>query len=267
MSRLREQLFETYNAHYQRVNKHRMNQTVPAKVRRGIERTLGPVLAGLAPGARVLDLGCGTGALLWCLKRMGDFELVGVDVSPEQIDVARQWLPTAELVCADGISYLKEHPGAFDAILSTDVIEHLPDDVLLDFMESAYAALRPNGLLCCRTPNAANLTGTYSRYMDLTHIRSFTDSSLRQLYDVGGFEDCRLVPIRSGGFVGEVRSTVEYLAHRFVFLLCGRGLERTFTYNLMMAGYRREHEGRSGRNGAAPVMAASGNGAPAGTRS
>ena len=153
----------------------------------------------------------------------------------------------SEFVCSDGVQYLRENPGSFDAIFSTDVdrtsYRRQPSP---SSWSPRSPALRPNGLLCCRTPNAANLTGTYSRYMDLTHVRSFTDSSLRQLFDVGGFEDCRLVPIRSGGLVGTIRSSLEYLVHRSVFLLCGRGLERTFSYNLTMAGYRRE-EGENSR--------------------
>ena len=40
--------------HYQRVNKHRMNQVVAPKVRRGIEKTFGPVLTGLRPGGASL---------------------------------------------------------------------------------------------------------------------------------------------------------------------------------------------------------------------
>src|SRR5262245_36677292 len=39
--------------------------------------------------AKVLDLGCGHGALLWAAARAGYTELTGVDASPEQVAAAR----------------------------------------------------------------------------------------------------------------------------------------------------------------------------------
>src|SRR4249920_253252 len=55
----------------------------------------------LAPGARVLDLGCGNGVpVARELARLG-FEVTGVDLSPVQITRARALVPGARFVCAD----------------------------------------------------------------------------------------------------------------------------------------------------------------------
>ena len=58
------------------------------------------LLRQLAPGARVLELGCGVG-LPTTQKLAGRFAVTGVDISPKQVALARQNVPGADFVCAD----------------------------------------------------------------------------------------------------------------------------------------------------------------------
>ncbi len=77
-------------------------------------------------GLRVLDLGCGTGALLAALKPSHG---VGVDFSPRMVELARKKFPNLEFVVGDAedpdlVASLK---GPFDAILLSDTIGSLED--------------------------------------------------------------------------------------------------------------------------------------------
>jgi SAM-dependent methyltransferase len=77
-------------------------------------------------GARVLDLGCGTGRLLAELKpSMG----VGIDLSPRMIDVARRHHPALHFVCGDfeDPEVLDRLEGPFDFIVMSDAIGFVDD--------------------------------------------------------------------------------------------------------------------------------------------
>ena len=239
MSRLREKLIEHYASHYARLNADIDPTSMGEKTYRMMELTFGPALKGVPPGARVLDAGCGSGFLLHWLSRRGGVTPVGVDASPSQIAALKRYMPGVEAHCADGLSFMKQHPGEFHAIFCTDVLEHIPEDGLLDWVETAREALVPGGVFVCRTPNGAHLTASQTRYIDLTHERCFTAVSLMQLLEVGGFAECRVLPLRLGHLTGRTRMAVEWLLHRAVFLICGDAQTKVYTHNLHAAAVRR----------------------------
>ena len=238
MSRLREKLVEHYADHYTRLNSDINPTATPGHVLRALDATFGPALTRVRPGGRVLDVGCGTGIMLHWLTRRGGVVPVGVDASESQMHVLKRHLPGVEAYCADGLSFMRERAGSFDAIICTDVLEHIPEPALLDWVEAARDALVPGGVFLCRVPNGANLTSPHARYIDMTHERCFTSKSLLQLLEVGGFSDCRIVPIRSAHFTGRARLLVERVLHRVVFAICGDTREKVFTGNVMASAVR-----------------------------
>jgi 2-polyprenyl-3-methyl-5-hydroxy-6-metoxy-1,4-benzoquinol methylase len=238
MSKLRDILSERYAGHFAKVNPSTDPLIQPRGWQRDMDLTFGPLLANLRPNARILDLGCGTGFLLaWLATK--PVAAVGVDSCKEQIAVAAKSLPNRELVCDDGLAYLAKHTDYFDGIFCMDVLEHIPgDDALLEWVRAIVAATRPGGFVCCRTPNAANLMGAYSRYMDLTHVRIFTRTSLEQLLDAAGLTQLSLVPQRAGRLRGRVRLALESLIHKTLFRLSGRPSENAFAPNVCIVGYK-----------------------------
>jgi len=84
-----------------------------------------------APLARgpVLDLGCGAGHLVSALaKRIPKGLIVGLDLNYALLYLARRFLaPDALLVCADAAARLPFCDGAFEASISADVFQYLPD--------------------------------------------------------------------------------------------------------------------------------------------
>jgi methionine biosynthesis protein MetW len=78
------------------------------------------------PGWSVLDLGCGDGSFLVCLRdRVGELETRGADVSDEALAVAtKRGIDAFRLDLAEPAS---EIPGRYDVVTALEVIEHLPD--------------------------------------------------------------------------------------------------------------------------------------------
>ncbi|MGB3204787.1 MAG: class I SAM-dependent methyltransferase [Crinalium sp.] len=240
MSRFRNIASERYLEHYARIN-YSINaiERLGSRELKQLDLVYGDVLTSLPPESKILDLGCGTGMFLYWLSKQPGIIPIGVDGSASQIEVAKRNLPHIDICCEDGLAYLRKHPNTFSGIYCLDVLEHIPDlDLCLEWVEAARNALKLGGFFYCRVPNAANLTGTYSRYMDLTHERLFSSASLFQLLTLGGLENCRIIPIKLPHLSGQVRLTIEDLLHKITFRICGRGLEKTFTYNICAVGFK-----------------------------
>jgi trans-aconitate methyltransferase len=99
-----------------------------------------PVLELLAPrpGERILDLGCGDGALTRKLVELG-CDVVGVDASPAQIDAARALGLDARV--GDGHTLDFDHE--FDAVFSNAALHWMRDAPRM--IAGVYRALRPGG--------------------------------------------------------------------------------------------------------------------------
>ena len=161
-----------------------------------------PLLGGLDRSAAILEIGCGGGELLAYLGRRGFSHAVGIDISAEQVTLARARGVQAEL--ADVFDFLGDHPASFRAILAVDVLEHLTRDELVRLAPLLFAAVRPGGRLLVQTANGAGLFPNQVIYGDLTHVTIFTPQSLAQLLRPVGFVDLAFyetgpIPIRLRG--------------------------------------------------------------------
>ena len=107
-------------------------------------RALGPWT-----GASVLDLACGTGIGLRAARALGATTLVGVDISPEMIGVAKQTTPDAALHVADcsapldGLGLAK---GSFDLVIGMWLINYAETREQVEGMWANIATyLKPGG--------------------------------------------------------------------------------------------------------------------------
>jgi ubiquinone/menaquinone biosynthesis C-methylase UbiE len=103
------------------------------------------LLPRLAPGSRVIDLGCGAGVPVAAMLARRH-RVLGVDFSAEQIRRARANVPTAEFVEADLMS-LVFPDASFDAAVAFYSIFHLPREEHEELLRRVQRWLVPGGHL------------------------------------------------------------------------------------------------------------------------
>ena len=103
-----------------------------------------------AKGSKILDIGCGTGTLLLFFGRKG-YECYGVDFDSVQIEAAKkmaQFYESDNIVFEKaGMQVLPFADDFFDITTSKDVVEHLPNHVLEDYLQQSYKCLKEEGIL------------------------------------------------------------------------------------------------------------------------
>jgi 2-polyprenyl-3-methyl-5-hydroxy-6-metoxy-1,4-benzoquinol methylase len=137
--------------------------------------------------AAILELGCGSGALLHFSRQAGYLNMEGVDLAPDQIALAER-LGISGVRLGDAIETLNATATAsLDVVIAFDLIEHLPDEFLLPFIDEVSRVLKTGGRLIIHAPNGESPFCSRMRYWDLTHARAFTRNSIRQLLLSSGF--------------------------------------------------------------------------------
>ncbi|MGD0273364.1 MAG: class I SAM-dependent methyltransferase [Gaiellaceae bacterium] len=107
-------------------------------------RFFGELAGRLPDGARVLDLGCGAG--IPSTRLLAErFEVVGVDISEVQLQLARKNVPEATFVHGD-FSELAFPDESFDGITAFYSISHVPRDEHARLFARVAGWLKPGGL-------------------------------------------------------------------------------------------------------------------------
>jgi ubiquinone/menaquinone biosynthesis C-methylase UbiE len=145
--------------------------------------------AGLAPGFRVLEVGCGTGNYITALAEAFGCLAIGLDPSIEMLAQARSPRVQRLLGAAQALSFAN---GAFGLIFSVDVIHHVGDKAV--FYRGAARALLPGGLLCTVTDSADMirrreiLSGYFPETVEIELARYPRIAQLEAWIDAAGLE-------------------------------------------------------------------------------
>ncbi|MCC6403234.1 MAG: methyltransferase domain-containing protein [Fimbriimonadaceae bacterium] len=101
-------------------------------------------------GKRVLDVACGAGRGSQMMAEAGAASVVGLDIDPEIVRYAshRHATPGVDFRTGDAATFCSEEP--FDAIVSFETIEHVPE--VERFLASLAGLLAPDGALFVSTP-------------------------------------------------------------------------------------------------------------------
>ena len=160
--------------------------------------TVSRFLAQIPSGSIVLDAGCGNGTFLSRFQDRG-WHLHGSDFSPAGLEFARQSFPHINFFLADAqtpYSDFLSTTGPVDALISTEVIEHLYDPPR--FLRNCYSLLKPGGTLVLTTPYHGYLknlllalSGKMESHFDANrvhgHIKFFSRKTLERALTNAGF--------------------------------------------------------------------------------
>ncbi len=176
-----------YSQHYQvLVNSEDEDQYVSLRDGRNvlrnsyqIETLLGKIQ--IPHGARVLDYGCAKSATMRILQSLR------ADVEPHVFDVSDLYIPFWEKFIVPGrwATHIVpgEWTGQFDLVTSFFALEHVERPV--EFMKQVRNLIKPGGIFYGIVPNAY---GNVADFVVADHVSHFSESSLRELLEEGGFE-------------------------------------------------------------------------------
>jgi 2-polyprenyl-3-methyl-5-hydroxy-6-metoxy-1,4-benzoquinol methylase len=128
---------------------------------------------------RLLEVGCGLGYLTYALMKDG-YNAKGLDISQNAINEATEAYGN-HYICADVVEYAKHNKKLYDAIILTEVIEHIEEPVT--FLESLIDLLSERGKIILTTPNKTIFPETVFWNTDLppVHIWWFSENSMRYI--------------------------------------------------------------------------------------
>lgn len=169
-------------------------------------------------GARVLDVGCGTGGFLRQLAALG-WEVWGIEPSAEVAQAAVERLVVAEARIYAGVAEDADFAeGTFDLVTMWHVLEHLHDPK--GVLAKAARWLRPGGTLRLAVPNIASLESRlFGRLwfgLDVPrHLHHFSRATVCRLLESCGFTVERIVPECQGSSLsGSVAHVADAVTRR-----------------------------------------------------
>lgn len=156
----------------------------------------------LRPGARVLDLGCGSGWPIGEILAQADLKQAGLDASPTLIEAYRNRFPESEWVCepVQGSAFLKG--GGFEAIVAIGIVFLLPEDEQETLIPELFEALEPGGWLLFSAPKE---TGMWDDLLTGRRSVSLGEAGYRSLLESAGFEAIATFSDEGGNNLYEAR--------------------------------------------------------------
>ncbi|MGH7520689.1 MAG: class I SAM-dependent methyltransferase [Gemmatimonadales bacterium] len=139
----------------------RVDPRAPTRQNRGHRQTYDFIRRHNARPGRMLDLGCGDGTVLW-LAREDGWTVKGVELFPEHVTLVRETLgldvEASDITAYDGVSE------AWDCVVLTHVLEHLPDPV--GALAKIRRLLKPGGIGVLEFPNIDAFDARLRRLLD-----------------------------------------------------------------------------------------------------
>lgn len=185
-------------------------------------------------GLRILDLGCGGGHNGALLKQAGARWVGGVERDAEACVQARRRLDAVVQADLSDFDPAVFGPKPFDAIVASDVLEHLLEPQLV--LRRAVRHLRPGGFVVASIPNVAHVVVFLSLLrqrwprrgsgiFDYTHVRFMAKHDMVTLLEGSGLRVLRVEPyftryrlIRAASLLFSLYVFRDYWARQFLLL-------------------------------------------------
>lgn len=190
-----------------------------------------PEIIELVPveAKRILDIGCGAGAVGMELLNRQSCTLYGVELNSFMGSIASKHYDRVDTTDIESLD-LPYNANFFDTIILGDILEHLKDPWKL--IEELFTYLKPSGSLICSVPNISHAEAVFpllcgdwnyvdAGILDRTHLRFFTPRTVQSLFPLELFD----IQSQTYNYVEvnhEVKlflNEVSYLAKKFGFSL------------------------------------------------
>jgi len=140
-----------------------LSQAQSAKVRRALQQL------DLQPGSRILEIGCGWGALAEMATLENQAHVTGVTLSTEQLDFARARMQRQNLARQTDLrlqDYRDIDDGPYDAVCSIEMIEAVGQEFWPTYFSTVTCMLKPGGKACIQSIVIAD--HLFERYLEST---------------------------------------------------------------------------------------------------
>lgn len=167
----------------------------------------------LQKGARVLDLGCGSGRDAKAFSEKG-FEVVGIDFSSELLKIAKLNAPLADFYLMDMESFLLPER-SFDGVWASGSLLHIPKAHIPKTLYRIRHVLKPGGIFYLSVKKGVGEgLERDSRYGTLEKFFSYFDEEEIECYlEQSGFKVTWLLTIKE-------ERNVSYQTHLWIRILC-----------------------------------------------
>jgi SAM-dependent methyltransferase len=192
--------------------------------------------------AAIYEAGCGPGIFLRFLRSEGYVNLAGSDSSEPALALARA--AGFSVTLADAIEDMRRYPRAsLDCVIAIDFIEHLPKDVLIQFLELSAGILKPGGALLLRGPNGDSPFVSRNLFYDITHYWAYTTLATKALLNMAGFErvafaDETLASIRRYRILTVPAAWLSQIVVRWLIRIATREVVRYWGSSIVVAAWR-----------------------------
>ncbi|OEC88354.1 MULTISPECIES: class I SAM-dependent methyltransferase [Methanobacterium] len=158
---------------------------------------------------KLLDVGCGTGNLLSLISSKYEVQIVGIDLSPEMLNIARNKLDeTADLRLCDSES-LPFNDNSFDMVICTDSFHHYPNPA--NVLAEVKRVLKAGGNFIIADPwlatpfrQFANIFMPFNKDGD---IKIYGESEIRKLLENAGFNTVEWEQLNKRAFIATAHTT------------------------------------------------------------
>jgi len=168
-----------------------------------LKQALSKAASSLAPG-KIADLGCGPNpVVLFDLGARG-WDLNAVDLSIDFCDSALRNAEARGVTLRVETASVHETPfddGEFDAVILSETLEHVPDELEQPTIAETFRILRPGGTLLLSVPNARSFFTRYQGWRlgapidHPQHLREYDHATVRGLLENVGFKIVRALRV------------------------------------------------------------------------
>ena len=160
----------------------------------------------IPPGSRVLDIGCGIGAVAYSIVSHADVHVIGIDKDKKNLTFARERFKHPNLEFISGDATKDVPPGRVEVVVLSSVLEHIPSRI--ELLKTLIDRFRPS-LFLIRVPTferhyfaaLKRKLGLFA-YTDPSHLLEYSSESFAAEMEQAGLR-IRYMEIRWGDIWAE----------------------------------------------------------------